>query len=105
MKISGIEVEKPIEEQVIIYKCPYCSKKLINKNSYYKHISKKYCWNFHIDFVKKTNEYKKNKITQKEYYQWCYENGYVEFLNLDDIKKNELGEEFYKKISSMYEDF
>lgn len=102
MKVRGIEVEKPIEEQTTIYKCPYCSKNFINKNSYYNHISKNYCWHFHIDFIRKTNEYEQNKITKKEYYMWCYENGYSEFLNLDEVTKEELGEEFFDKISSLY---
>lgn len=103
MKIKGIEVEKPIEEQTTIYKCPYCSKKLINKNSYYNHIPKNYCMGFHMHFIKMTNLYEQNKITKKQYYQWCYENGCIELLNLDDVTKEELGEEFYNKICSLYD--
>ena len=33
MKIKGIELEKIIEEKSTIYRCPYCNKKFINKNS------------------------------------------------------------------------
>ena len=105
MKILGVEVKNPIGELTTIYKCPYCSKKLINKNSYYNHIKKKYCWNFHLDFVQKTNEYEQNKINKKEYYTWCYENGYIEFLNLDKITKEELEKDFFDKISSLYNDW
>ena len=102
MKIKGLEVENPKEIQTTIYECAYCRKRFINKGSYYNHISKKYCWNYYIDFEEKTQKYKENKITKKEYYQWCYENGYSGFINLDEATKNELGEEFFNKISSMY---
>lgn len=105
MKIRGIEVEKPIEIQTIIYECPYCPKKFIHKNSYYNHIAKNNCWGFKMDFIKMTNLYEQNKINKKQYYQWCYENNCIEFLNLDDVTKNELGEEFYNKICSLYDDW
>lgn len=41
MEIRGIEVENVISKQSIIYECPYCTKKFINKNSYYTHLDKK----------------------------------------------------------------
>ncbi len=102
MKIKGIKVEQPKELKIIIYQCPYCSKKLINKNSYYNHIAKGYCWYFNIDFVNKKILYEENKITIQEFYEWCYENGYLEYLNLDEKVISKLDKDFYDKISSMY---
>ena len=104
MKVKGIKIEKPKELQTIIYECPYCSKKLINKNSYYNHIAKGYCWNFNIDFQQKTNEYEEGKITIDEYYEWCYEKGWIEYLNLDEKIISKLSDNLYNKISSMYSD-
>ena len=102
MKIKGIEVEQPKELKTIIYQCPYCSKKFISKNSYYTHISKDYCWGFDMRFTKIKNLYEENKITIQQYYEWCYENGCLEYLNLDEEIISKLGNDFYNKISSMY---
>jgi len=45
----------------------------------------------------------KNKIiTMQQYYEWCYENGCLEYLNLDEETISKLGNDFYNKISSMY---
>lgn len=108
MKIKGIELEKIIEEQSIIYKCPYCNKKFINKNSIYNHLSKKYCYSFNIDFAKIQDDYKNNKINQKEYYERCYEIGYLECVispsELEKIRPM-LDKEFLEKIESLYEEY
>ncbi len=89
-------------EKLTIYKCPYCNKKLINKNSYYNHISKKYCHQYYTDFEIETKKYKDNQITKKEYYEWCYIHGYLELLDIDDITINEIGEELFEKINNLY---
>jgi len=46
--------------------------------------------------------YEENKITIQQYYEWCYENGCLEYLNLDEEIILKLGNDFYNKISSMY---
>lgn len=102
MKIKGIEVKQPKELKTIIYQCPYCSKKFINKNSYYTHIDKAYCWHFDIRFRRMKKLYEENKITIQHYYEWCYKNGRLEYLNLDEETISKLGNDFYNKISSMY---
>lgn len=104
MKVLGLDIENVIEEQTTIYKCPYCTKKFINKHSYYNHIKGKYCQGYFLEFEITTQRYKNKKMTKKEYYQWCYENGYAHFINLDEATKKELGEELFNKISSLYED-
>ena len=43
-----------------------------------------------------------NKITMQQYYEWCYENGCLENLNLDEKTISKLGNDFFNKISSMY---
>ena len=105
MRIKGLEVKNPEEIQTTIYQCAYCTKKFLNKNSYYNHIAKKYCLNYYIDFEEKTQKYNQNKITKKEYYLWCYENGYVDFLNLNGATKEELGKELFEKIENLYDDY
>ena len=102
MKILGIETKKPIEENITIYKCPYCHKKFFNKNSIRNHITKKYCQYLFIDFEIKTNLYKENKINTQEYYEWCYENGYIEFCNITIEEKKKLSKQFFDKIESLY---
>lgn len=102
MQIRGIKILKPEEVETIIYQCPYCSKKLIHKNSYYNHIAKGYCWYFNIELQAKTNEYEEGKIAMEEYYEWCYEHGYIEYLNLDEKVISKLSDDLYNKISSMY---
>ena len=102
MKIKGIEVEQPKELKTIIYQCPYCSKKFINKNSYYTHIDKSYCQYFDMRFRRMKKFYEENKITMKQYYEWCYKNSRLEYLNLDEETISKLGNDFYNKISSMY---
>lgn len=102
MKINGLEVKKPIEEQTIIYHCPYCNKRFLRKSSYYNHISKKYCWNYYVDFELKTKEYKENKITVQEYHEWVYEHGYCELVVITKEEKEQLSENFLKKIEDLY---
>jgi len=104
MKINGIEVCKPVELlQQTIYACPYCSKKFLNKGSYYNHIKGKYCMSYFMDFEIETQKFTENKITEKEYWSWCYENGYIEFLDLKKATVEKLGQEFYDKICSLYD--
>lgn len=104
LKLNNLTVESPIEEKTIIYRCPYCSRKFLSKNSYRNHIIKDYCPGYFINFEKKRISYEANEITKKEYYEWCYENGYIEFLDLSEVTIKELGEEFYNKIANLYDE-
>ena len=107
MRILNIEVKNPIEEKTTIYRCPYCNKKFIRKGSIYNHLIKKYCWNFNIDFARIQDDYKNNKITQKEYYEKCYKIGYLEcVLSPNELEKIKpiLDKDFFEKIQSMYEE-
>lgn len=102
MKIKGLEVKNPEEIQTTIYECAYCAKKFLNKNSYYNHIAKKYCLSYYIDYEEKTQEYKENKITVQEYYEWVYEHGYSEFVGMTEKEKEQLSENFLRKIEDLY---
>lgn len=103
MKIKGLKLEDIVEEKAIIYKCPYCGKKFLSKNSIYNHISKSYCYGFSFKFQKLKNLYEEGKITYQNYLEECYEHGFIEYLNLSEIEKEKLGEDFYNKIKSLYE--
>ena len=105
MKIRGLEIKDAVPVSQIIYECAYCSKRFLNKNSYYNHIDKKFCWAFFIDYEQKAQEYENRKITKTEYYSWCYEHGFEEFLSLDKTTKEELGDELFEKIKSLYDDY
>lgn len=102
MKIRELKVAEANEIQTTIYECPYCSKRFLNKGSYRNHIDKKYCHSFYIDYEIKTQEYEEGKITQEEYYMWCYEKGYAEFLNIDEATREKLGNDFFEKLCSLY---
>ena len=102
MKINGIEVNDVIEEKTTIYRCPYCNKKFLNKNSIYNHIAKNYCYNFSFKFQKLKNMYDNKQITYQKFLEECYENGFIEYLNLNKIEKEKLSEDFYNKIKSLY---
>ena len=107
MEIRGIEVENVISKQSIIYECPYCTKKFINKNSYYTHLDKKYCRSFNIEFEKIKNNFNNHKITEKQFYEECFRIGYLEcVVNPDDLEriKTIVSEELFNKIESMYDE-
>lgn len=103
MKIGNIEIENVIKEETTIYKCPYCNKKFLNKNSIYSHISKNYCYGFNFKFQLLKNLYENKKITYQKYLEECYENGFIEYLGLSKIEKDKLSENFYNKIKSLYD--
>lgn len=103
MIIESIKIENVIEEKATIYRCPYCNKKFFNKNSIYNHIRKGYCYCFDFKFKKLTNSYKNNNISYKKYLEECYENGFIEYLDLSEIEKEKLSENFYNKIKSLYD--
>lgn len=103
MKIKGIRVDDVVEEKTIIYKCPYCDKKFLSKNSIYNHISKNYCYEFSFKFQKLKSLYENGKITYQNYLEKCYENGFIEYLDLSQIDKKKLSEDFYNKIKSLYD--
>ncbi len=106
MKILGIDVIEPIPKQITIYECPYCTKKFTNKHSYYNHISKKWCYNYDINFYRKKAEYEANKITEEEYYLWLFENDCLDYLGFDYEKleqlKNKLSKQLFEKIERLY---
>lgn len=105
MKINGLEVNKPITLlEEIIYACPYCSKKFLNKGSYYNHIKGKYCHNYFIDFEEKTQAYKNNEISADEYYDWCYEKGYLYMFEITPEEKEKISNRVFEKISKLYEE-
>lgn len=108
MKILGIDVVEPIPKQMTIYECPYCAKKFMNRHSYYNHISKKWCYDYNVDFFRKQAEYNANIITKEEYYLWLYENNCLDYLEIDykDLEhlKNELSEQLFKKIERLYDE-
>ena len=103
MKIRDIEVEDVIEEKTTIYRCPYCNKKFLNKNSIYKHIAKNYCYGFDFKFQKLKSLYENKKITYQQYLEQCYEHGCIDYLGISEIEKEKLSEDFYNKIKSLYE--
>ncbi len=103
MRINNILVENPKEEKTLIYRCPYCLKKFLSKQSYRNHIAKNFCPSFFIDFEKQKKRYESSAITKKQFYEWCYENGYIEFLDLKKVTIKDLGEEFYYKIINLYD--
>ena len=101
MKIKGEEIEKSIEEQATIYKCPYCRKKFMHKKSYYNHIAKRYCASYDIEFVRMSAKYEANEISAEEYYNYCFKEGYIYYmLNFSEVKelKGKISDELYKKI-------
>lgn len=103
MKIGNIKIDDVIKEEATIYKCPYCDKKFLNKNSIYNHISKNYCYNFNFKFQLLKNLFENGKIAYQKYLEKCYENGFIEYLNLSEIEKEKLSEDFYNKIKSFYD--
>lgn len=104
MKIRGIQVDNLIEEQATIYQCPYCTKKFINKNSYYNHLDKKYCYYFDIDLQIKTNQFDNKEITAQEYYEWMLANGYEYAICISEEEKKEISDELLQKIEGLYND-
>jgi len=105
MKIKGEEVEKPIEEQTTIYKCPYCRKKLINKNSYYNHIARRYCTSYDVEFARMSAKYEADQISAEEYYTYCLKEDYIYYmLDFNKVKelKGKISDELYKKIEERY---
>ena len=95
MKVKGHKVYNPIEIKTTIYQCPYCHKKLINKNSYRNHILSS-CSRFQFEYEEMKQNYEQNKITKAEYYKWLNDNGYTVDLKDEDIK--DIGEALYKEI-------
>lgn len=105
MKIRDLEVKNPDEIQTTIYECAYCSKRFLNKGSYYNHIKGNYCQGYFIDFEEKTQDYKNNRISADEYYEWCYEKGYLyTFIEISSEEKQKISDRAFKKICELYEE-
>lgn len=45
---KGVKYREPLTDVMIVIRCPYCSKKFLNKNSYRNHILGGYCLNCDI---------------------------------------------------------
>ena len=110
MKIKGLEISPIIEELATIYRCPYCNKKFFNKNSIRNHIEKKYCMNYLIEYELAKRDYDRGQITTQQFYEFCYENSYIEFTLITDEEKDRLTDELCKKITEItvddfYEDY
>ena len=105
MKIRSLEVKEPKEIKITVYECAYCTKRFLNKGSYYNHIKGNYCTGYFIDFEEKTRDYKNNKIGADEYYEWCYEKGYLyTFIEISKEEKDKISNKVFEKICKLYED-
>ena len=104
MKIRGIKVDDLIEEKTTIYKCPYCTKKFINKNSYYNHLNRNFCYSFDINLQIKTNQFDNKEITAQEYYEWMLTHGYEYAICISEEEKKEISNELLQKIEDLYSD-
>lgn len=104
MKIRGIKVDDLVEEKATIYKCPYCTKKFINKNSYYNHLNRNYCYSFDINLQIKTNQFDNKEITAQEYYEWMLTHGYEYVVRRKKRNICILSDELLQKIENLYSD-